>query len=252
MDRDLKVFVASLILLTLVAVSAVIYTGRHIYVVRESLPPPTVTPLNAYVTGGKIYLELYFNSTLPIQPLGGEVQLPQLGENMTFSGGMLNAPFNVSFPLSPLTPPELEVTGYLRGELNGSQIYVTFSGTVPVQLVISVSLVNFSYSEGITDMIIRVDSPVNLSLTDLVNFTLVNSNLSYAVARQYTPVPVNLSLSYGVHYVDLKLSYNESGQVYVSSISPGVYYEEGEIISVLHYPVGNMTRSFSLYLLETV
>jgi len=65
MDRDLKVFVASLILLTLVAVSAVIYTGRHIYVVRESLPPPTVTPLNAYVTGGKIYLELYFNSTPP-------------------------------------------------------------------------------------------------------------------------------------------------------------------------------------------
>ncbi|BBD73032.1 hypothetical protein HS1genome_1421 [Sulfodiicoccus acidiphilus] len=250
MDSEFRTFLVAALILVALSVAAVIYTGSHVYVQRASFPPPTVEVVGVYVTGGNVSVELYLNSSLPMEAVGGEVELPQLNESVNLTRPEVDRPFNVSLPLIPNVPSPLDVTGYVSGYMNGSQIYVTFSQVASVSVRTSISLYNFSYSRGVSYLTLEVNSPVYVTLTNLSSFYIVNANTSVALARQTSPEQVNLTVPYGVHFVEVQLDYNLTGVVYSYNTPPGTIYEGGYLGVILHYPTRVEYQVVNLYLLR--
>ncbi|ARM76745.1 hypothetical protein B6F84_12460 [Acidianus manzaensis] len=251
MNKDVKIFVVIVIMLLLISIIGT-YEASKVIVKPGNINPPYAKVTNAWIVNGKVIIQVkVVNNGYNLSLTGGYVEILNTGqkENVTPS----NYLFNVSFPLSYVLASisQITVDGVLKGNIDGSTVYITFSSPASIMIVNSIKLLNFSYSNYTLYLYLKVFSPLNISLHEIQDISLVNYNLSRFVAT-VSLIPLNYSLSPGVHYLNLTFNLrNYTSNIYFSSLSKGyTYYLEGYVLSTIYYsPPQNYT--FIIRCIET-
>ncbi|EWG06422.1 MAG: hypothetical protein ASUL_09654 [Candidatus Aramenus sulfurataquae] len=249
MDRNLKIFVAIVIILLIIAMFSTFYATKFI-AKSEKFYPPYAEVVNAFAANGKVYVEVKIeNESYPIEILGGYVNILNTGqkENITPTNSTI---FNVSFPITRnlASFSTVYVDGVIEGLMKGNKIFITFSSVVPLHILFSIDVVNFTYRDGIANILIKVSNPVNVTLIGIKYPSISNANLSEVVAGgDY--FPLNISLPFGVHYINVSINFRQisGGFVYEENLSNYYYYFTGYALARIYFiPPQNAT--FNLYL----
>ncbi len=113
--------------------------------------------------------------------------------------------------------------------MNGSPAYIAFFDVVPIHVVNSIGIINFTYS----DCLLTVYLNASLVVPAVINYA-VNVSLFTTYTAQYVfnivnhPLNISLMISPGSHVVRLEIPIEPGppGYVYVygCSMEPGVYY----------------------------
>ncbi|QGA53921.1 hypothetical protein GFS03_04685 [Sulfolobus sp. E5-1-F] len=255
MERDVKIFTILVILFLLVAIIGTYEATRVIIKPASNFNPPYAKVINTWVENGQIVVEIEVvnNDGYNISFNGGYVEIFNTGQRVNITKPIVSysnsSLFNVSFPLVYNLPSEVTVEGLLEGKLNGNPIYITFSDVISVTIINEIKLLNFTYENGTLHLFLEVFSPLNVTLVSIENLSLVNYNLSSFVAIvKY--IPLNLSLSPGLHYLNLSFNLSEyQSVIYSTSLSKDTYYVNAFVKTIIYYsPPENKT--FEIYFIR--
>ncbi len=245
-----KIFVILIVIMLILALFSTFYARR--FTVRYgTFYPPYADILGAYTSNGKLYVTIQIkNETYPINITGGYVKIVNTNQyaNVTPT---YNDTFNVSFPLSySLASFSLvSVEGVLKGVMKGNPIYITFSSTVPIQIRFDVKIVKFVYNNSLANITLYIFNPVNITLLYIRDLSIINSNLSEAIAG-VSLINLNLSLPAGTHYINLTVDFMKEGIVYERQIQLGYAYYISGVLNAQEYFSQPQNASFQLYKIE--
>jgi len=247
-DRNLKIFVAIVIILLIIAMFSTFYATKFA-VKSGKLYPPYAKVVNAFTANGKINVEVKIeNESFPIEILGGYVNIlnTEQKENITPTNASI---FNVSFPITRdlASFSTVDINGVIEGLMKGNKIFITFSSAVPLHISFSIDIINFTYINGIENISFKISNPVNMTLIGIKYPSISNANLSEAVAGGYY-FPLNISLPVGVHYINISINFRQisGGIIYEENLSNYYYYFTGYLLARIYF-ITPQNATFSLY-----
>ncbi|WP_252900290.1 hypothetical protein [Vulcanisaeta sp. JCM 14467] len=216
----------------------------------SNVPYVKVSSINVTSTGVYIKLAIIKQGGLDFTPVGGWVEVVDTGQYSNVSNGL--------FAVLPLTPQyiglsNVGVKGMIYGYLNGSKAYIAFFDIVPIHVVNSISITNFTY----VNCTLTVYLNTSLVVPAIINYA-VNVSLFTTYTHQYVFSTVNhvfdvgLSIPPGNHVVKVELPIKPGGMgytyIYGCAVEPGVYYTLYMPTSITYvYPTGNVTE-FTLFI----
>ena len=253
MDKPFKVFIISIIIMLLISLIVTYDASKIIITNQKNINPPYAEASNLVIENGKTIVTIQIhNEGFNINITGGYVKIFDTGQIVNISPTN-SLSFNVSFPITNTIASFKYVTvqGVLKGYANGNPIYITFSNIVPVNFVISVNLVNFTYQNSTLTLYLKVFSPANITLLNITKLTLVNDNLSSLVAV-IPNSPLNITLSAGTNYIEKTFNLKQiSGSIiYSSSLQKGYYYYITGYLNAIIYITPPTNSTFYIYHIE--
>ncbi len=205
MDRAVKALIL-IILLSLAVTLIVVYRTKYLYPVKYDISPPYVKPLNSSFVNGKFYISFLLNNTLPV-PLNvsyGEVNITNTKTILYLTQDFTVPPKSIYyFNVSGVVPYELFfyqtaiVTGYLRILVGSSTGYITFAGSIPINVNLGIKVVNISFN-GLTNyafVTFQISTPVYGKLVSM-NFIEVYDDSNGLLIFATDPPPFRLNSTY--------------------------------------------------------
>ncbi len=252
MDSNLKIFVVIVIVLLLVAMFSTIYATK-ITLRSGKFYPPYAKVVGAFTVNGHVNVEIKVeNESIPIKIEGGYVSIINTKQKENISPTNLTM-FNVSFPITPnlASFSTISINGVIQGIMKGNKIFITFSSVTTLHISISITVINFTYSNDTENIYLKIFNPINMTLFGIKYPSITNANLSESIVGGYY-FPLNITLPVGVHYLNISINFKEypTSSIYYKNLSAGYYYYFSGYLLAEEYFIPPQNNTFYLYHLE--
>ncbi|WP_054857427.1 hypothetical protein [Vulcanisaeta sp. JCM 16159] len=216
----------------------------------SNVPYVKVSSINVTSVGVFVKLTIIKQGSLSFTPLGGWVEVVDTGQSANVSGGLL--------AVLPLTPQyvglnSVGVKGIIYGYLNGSTAYIAFFDIVPIHVVNSIGIINFTYSNCLLTVYLNASLVVPAVINYAINVSLFAAYThTYVFSTVNQPFNISLIIPPGNHVIKLEIPIKPTNEgytyVYGCGIEPGTYYTLYMPMEITYvYPMGNTTQ-FTIFI----